>query len=43
MTQEIADYGKTLGEEYEDALSILNNGGQSKSKVLDICSLTFIR
>ena len=39
MIQEIADYGETLGEEYKDALNILNNGGQSKSKVLDICSL----
>ena len=39
MIQEIADYGEILGEEYKDALNILNNGGQSKSKVLDICSL----
>lgn len=39
MIQEIADLGETLGEEYKDALNILNNGGQSKSKVFDICSL----
>ena len=25
--------------QYKDALNTLNNGGQSKSKVLDICSL----
>lgn len=39
MIQEIADYGESLGEEYKDALNTLKNGGQSKSKVLDICLL----
>ena len=39
MIQEIADHGEALGNEYKNALKTLSSGGQSKSKVLDICRL----
>tara|TARA_B100000886_G_C20423964_1_gene492991 strand:- start:3314 stop:4072 length:759 start_codon:yes stop_codon:yes gene_type:complete len=39
MIQEIVSHGQALGNEYKDALKTLSSGGQSKSKVLDICTL----
>tara|TARA_Y100000590_G_scaffold468558_1_gene651711 strand:+ start:1971 stop:2780 length:810 start_codon:yes stop_codon:yes gene_type:complete len=39
MTEQIVEYGSTLGKEYESASSTINNGGDDKEKILNLCRL----
>jgi len=39
MTEQIVEYGSSLGGEYESASNVINGGGQDKEKILDICRL----
>ena len=39
MTQEVIDAGESIGDEYSEAVNTLNNGGQDKERILDLCQL----
>ena len=39
MTQEVIDTGEHIGDEYSEAVKTLNNGGQDKGKILELCKL----
>lgn len=39
MTQEVIDAGDNIGDEYSEAIKTLNNGGQDKGKILELCKL----
>ena len=39
MTKEVIDFGSSLGNEYDNSLKTVNDGGQSKKKIFDLCQL----